>query len=323
LEQLFNIAEKIATPLSLAALVALILYSLFKLIIGRLDLKSVLPTHVYRLLMRAMTYVFVLAISALVLGLLSYLMTTVLADMVRSRRTDSFLRELGHPSLLTRIPAIDALAQIALFDKINSQRICNSLAALVRHSSETSLKNELTGIAEDAARSMAAISDLTAAHMCKESDLQGSDLRRVELPNGCLVGAKLTGAKLDDANLAGADLTRADLSGAQLSETVLRGAILREARLNEAVFYKTNLRKADLTSAEGLRGAALFDAFMEGAILDKVDLRDSKLPRTRLRGASFRGTDLTGMDLSGLRGICREALSQANTQGARLPGYDC
>jgi uncharacterized protein YjbI with pentapeptide repeats len=220
-----------------------------------------------------MTYVFVLAISALVLGLLSYLVPSVLADMVRSRRTDSFLREMDHPSLLTKIAAIDALAQIALSDKTNSQRICNSLAALVRDASETSLKNNPTRMAEDAARSMAAISNLSAAHMCKDSDLEGSDLRRVELPNGSLVGAKLTGANLDDANLAGADLTRADLSGARLSETVLRGAKLREARLNEAVFDKTNLRKADLTSAEGLRGAALFDAFMEGAILDKVDLR--------------------------------------------------
>jgi uncharacterized protein YjbI with pentapeptide repeats len=324
LDRLFSIAEKIATPLSLAALAALILFSLFRLIIQGLDLKTVLPAHVYGLLMRAMTYVFVLAICALVLGLLSYLATTVLADVVRSHRTDSFLRELGYPSLLRRIAAIEALAQIGRSDSINSQRICDSLAALVRHPPDANSFNEdPTEIAQDPARAMVAISDLTKAHLCKESDLQGSDLRGIELPNGSLVGAKLSGAKLDDANLAGADLTRADLSGVRLSEAVLRDAILREARLNEAVFYKTDLRKADLTSAKGLRGAALFDAFMEGAILDSVDLRGAKLPRARLQGASFRGADLTEMDLSSLRGICREALSQAKTQGARLPSYDC
>jgi hypothetical protein len=323
-DQVFSIAEKIATPLSLAALVALILYSLFRLIIQGLDLKTVLKEHVYHLLMRAMTYVFVLAICALVLGLLSYLATSVFGDIFRSRRTDSFLRELGDPSLLTRITAIEALAQIGRSDRTNSQRICDSLAVLVRHPPDAkSYREDPIEIAQDPARSMVAISDLTRAHFCKEIDLRGSDLRGIELPNGSLVGAKLSGAKLDDANLAGADLTNADLSGVRLSEAVLRGAILREARLNEAVFQKTDLRKADLTSAQGLRGAALFDAFLEGAILDNVDLRGAKLPLGRLQGASFRGADLREMDLSNLRGICRGVFSQANTQGARLPDYDC
>jgi hypothetical protein len=133
LDQLFGIAEKIATPLSLAALTVLILYSVFRLIIQGLDLKTVLPAHIFHLLMRAMTYVFVLAICALVLGLLSYLATSELADVIRGRRTDDFLRELGNPTLARRIAAIQALAQIGRSDPENSQRICDSLATLVRH----------------------------------------------------------------------------------------------------------------------------------------------------------------------------------------------
>ena len=279
MEQLFSIAEKIATPLSLAALIALILYSLFKIIFERLNLKTVLGADVYRLLMRAMTYLFALAISALVLGLLSYLMTGVVADMVRSRRTDTFLRELGTPSLLMRIASIDALAQIAKSDRLNSQRICDSLAALVRKGPGQSLNGDVSGIAEDAERAMVAISDLNKAHLCKESDLQGSDLRRMELPSASLAGARLSGSILDDANLVSANLMKADLSGARLSEANLRGAVLVEAHLNHVIFYKTDLRKADLTSAKGLKGAELFNAFMEGAILDHVDLRGAKLPR--------------------------------------------
>ncbi len=139
MEQLFSLADKIATPLSLAALVVLVLYSLFRLIIERLNLRSVLKADVYRLLMRAMTYVFVLAISALVLGLLSYLLTT----LDRSQRTDAFLRDLGNSSVVRRITAIDALAQIARLDNSNGQRICDSMAALVRQASETSLQNGL------------------------------------------------------------------------------------------------------------------------------------------------------------------------------------
>lgn len=63
----------------------------------------------------------------------------------------------------------------------------------------------------------------------REANLQGADLQRADLR-----GADLRGANLQWAGLQGADLRRADLQGANLQWADLRGAYLRRADLRGA-----------------------------------------------------------------------------------------
>ena len=85
----------------------------------------------------------------------------------------------------------------------------------------------------------------------KRAELEGVDLREVNLSK-----ANLSGADLSKANLSGADLGKANLSGADLGEADLYGANLSGADLGEADLYGAELGGADLSGAD-LSGANL------------------------------------------------------------------
>ncbi|MHD0186956.1 pentapeptide repeat-containing protein [Corynebacterium diphtheriae] len=109
----------------------------------------------------------------------------------------------------------------------------------------------------------------------KTPNLQGANLRFVDL-----CGADLCSARLQDANLRGANLWGADLRGANLWGADLRGA---------------NLWGADLRGAN-LRGANLWGADLRGA-----DLRGANLWDADLRGADLRGANLCNCNFDGMQ----------------------
>ena len=78
----------------------------------------------------------------------------------------------------------------------------------------------------------------------KRAELEGVDLREVNLSKANLSGADLSKANLSGADLGGADLGEADLYGANLS-----GADLGEADLYGAELGGADLSGADLSGA--------------------------------------------------------------------------
>ncbi|CAB0543509.1 pentapeptide repeat-containing protein [Corynebacterium diphtheriae] len=119
----------------------------------------------------------------------------------------------------------------------------------------------------------------------KTPNLQGANLRFVDLCGADLQAADLRGADLRGATLQGADLRFADLRFADLRFADLRGANLRGDDLRGA-----NLRFANLRDA-GLRGANLWGA----------NLRDAGLRGANLWGANLRGANLYDCIWDGLQ----------------------
>lgn len=163
-------------------------------------------------------------------------------------------------------------------------------------------------------RSMATFAgaDLNGADL-RNVDLSGIDLRGAHLTDVVLTGANLSKAVLRDAHLAGidmnrailreADLTRADLKWAELNEADLTqarmdGARLAEARLRFATLTKASIRVADLRGAL-LNGADLSGAAINASDLTRATLSNCNLIGSDLRGATLMETDLTGADLTG------------------------
>jgi uncharacterized protein YjbI with pentapeptide repeats len=88
-------------------------------------------------------------------------------------------------------------------------------------------------------------------------DLQGAQLRGIDLVSADLNdanlrGADLSGANLLDANLRGAELSKADLSDADLRYADLIEADLSDANLNGADLGDANLNNANLNNARGI-----------------------------------------------------------------------
>lgn len=106
----------------------------------------------------------------------------------------------------------------------------------------------------------------------------------------------LEGRELKYVNLAGADmvathLERADLRGANLANSNIMGANLSRAALNNADLRSTNLEGADLSRAD-LRAANLEGANLKNANLSLADLRGANLFKTNLEGANLGNTGL-------------------------------
>jgi hypothetical protein len=309
-ETLFGIATKIATPLSLAALVLLILYAVYKLIFGRLQLENVVSRDVYRLTSRAMTFLFVLGLISLVLGVLSYIIVLYL-NGARAEKANLLLRDLGSDSAIVRLASIHALVALMGLNKAVDTGMCDGISSFVRQRTGTGKKPSTRRLEADIQAAMGALSELVDGGHCISVDLSSSDLRGLQLAQGKLMRAKFTNSILDEANLAGADLTDAHLIGTSLVDTELRGAILKNTLLNEAIIVQTDLRSANLTGAKGLAGSNLLTALMAGAILDGVDLRQAKLPEAPINGISLRKTDLRQTDLRFLKGICKKDIAEA------------
>ena len=77
-------------------------------------------------------------------------------------------------------------------------------------------------------------------------DLEGQDLRLLQLPRASFNYANLSGADLAGSDLTDADLMGANLSGANLSAAILAGANLCNANLTGAYVYSADLADAIL-----------------------------------------------------------------------------
>lgn len=113
----------------------------------------------------------------------------------------------------------------------------------------------------------------------ERANLQGADLRYIDLSKANLRGANLYSAWLDGSDLNFADLSYANLRDADLHNVNLCGANLHEAELlrtdlSGADLGRANLCYADLSYANlyntNLLDANLHGAVLQGAILDNV-----------------------------------------------------
>ncbi|MEY4519194.1 MAG: hypothetical protein RLZZ499_1793 [Cyanobacteriota bacterium] len=103
-------------------------------------------------------------------------------------------------------------------------------------------------------------------HQVKFPQLQGADLRGLNLQKMNLVRAKFNQAQLQGCCLRSADLIFGDFTGADLSNADLRGSTLNESQWHNAV-----VTRCDLRSTVGLTPQQQQLLRQQGAILDSFD----------------------------------------------------
>jgi hypothetical protein len=113
------------------------------------------------------------------------------------------------------------------------------------------------------------------------ADLRGLNLSAIDLMRANLDDADLTGAQIREANLSHASLQRADLSGADLSYADLDYARLDGANLSGAKLVYTRCEHASF----------------QGANLQRTDLQGADLVYALFSGADLTETRFTGANL--------------------------
>lgn len=137
-------------------------------------------------------------------------------------------------------------------------------------------------------------------HRHERLDLEGADLRHIDLHRMDLTPVNLIDADLSNANLSGTWLSNADLSGVRLC-----GANLYCGHLDGARMCDADLRAADLRWVN-----------LEGANLSHSDVRDAILVKARLGRADLRGVDFRAANLG------EAILVEADLRGANLRWAD-
>ena len=278
MEAALEVAQKIATPLSLAALGLIIFLYIVKIAFERLNLGVVLGPDVYRIVMRSITYVFILAGIGLLVGVGAFLAVNVL-DYSKNQKIQSQVDQLNSPSSISRFTAVTALSSLGFGTAAKfSNLLCESLSGYVRIRSVENPSELNIAPAEDIQSAMAGLSRYRNQGICQSINLTGSHLAGLNLPNASLAQANLNNVNLKDGNLLGATLVAANLVGANLSGAVLRSADLSKARLDNAIWFYTNLNSANLSGATGLVGADLMTVDITNTNFSNVNLRDTKLP---------------------------------------------
>jgi len=121
-------------------------------------------------------------------------------------------------------------------------------------------------------------------------DMDGLDLREVDL----------SGARLRDGSFFRADLTGSDLSGTEAYRAKFVNALLKDAVLDGSKLYEADLTKADLT------GASLVGVDLRRARLYRATLRNAILTDARLQGADLTRADLSGATWTDGERVCAE-----------------
>lgn len=134
------------------------------------------------------------------------------------------------------------------------------------------------------------------------ADFSGADLNKALMNGVHLYNADFSSAHLNEADLSRAELSKVNFFGAGLSRAILRGA-----NLSGAILFSTNISEADLVGAN-LSEAYLMEANLNKANLVESDLRWANLSGVNLNEADVRGAvlDVTlfaNVDLSSVKGL--------------------
>ena len=171
----------------------------------------------------------------------------------------------------------------------------------------------------------------------KGANLEGADLTAVNLQGAILQNAILKSVKLDKANLIGSDLRDVDFNGIELDSVRLDKANVQGAKFNgsriywgqvdligEPISLPKNCSYGTDKSGNGFiigpfgvckkfERANLEDVTLEGACLVGLSLRKADLRNANLRNADLRRVDFRRADL-------RCDLSGSNLEDAKLHG---
>lgn len=171
--------------------------------------------------------------------------------------------------------------------------------------SDKPLPNSDRAITSARARTLAVLHILDAAHkgyllrfiyeadlINKENpiiNLNGANLRQIEL-----IGATLSNANLEGVDLREANLERTEFQGVSLAQADLRGAHLRAVNFTQVDLQKADLRQANLVAA------TLVDVNVKESDFRGTDLQGAKVKALNQTQIDFQKADLEGTVLDNI-----------------------
>ncbi|MET7242374.1 pentapeptide repeat-containing protein [Methylobacterium sp. EM32] len=322
MDRVLEIAAKIQTPISLAALAILILLILFKYMLDKLRVSSVIPADTFKILMRMMTYVFIIALVGLFMGVAAFILTSLQINQSKNS-FNKYSDQLEDVNITNRTTAISELGRLAHENTSLIMPACERLAAVV-HAKYA--KTEINGVilpSQDVLQAITTISSLSSYPDCTARNFDNALFSRLVLKNLSFVGFNFTKSVLQEANFSGSKLKNSDFTRADLFGAIFRAADLEGVKFNGARLSEVNFENANLTNASGLSGSNLRTSIMDGAVLANVDLRKSQLPSDHMRRAKLSKTDLRSTDLRNVKGLClSEFLMSIHDETTMEPEFD-
>lgn len=86
--KIFGVAEKVKTPLALAGLVVIVLYLIFRQVLSLDVFSNIGASNTFALLQTVLSMLFWLAVTSILLGVSSYILSRVLKHQVEARTSN-------------------------------------------------------------------------------------------------------------------------------------------------------------------------------------------------------------------------------------------
>ncbi len=136
----------------------------------------------------------------------------------------------------------------------------------------------------------------------RRANLEGADMRQINLCGVNLSRAIMKDARLERADLSGSVLRETDLRGASLDFAKLRKADLTKALLSRASLNRAGLEEAHLSGANLYSATAnhanFFNSNLDGAVFVQAEAEHANFRKASLRGAIFKSAWIVAADFS-------------------------
>jgi uncharacterized protein YjbI with pentapeptide repeats len=326
MERVFELASSVSTPLALGGFFAAVVFFVFRQIVAKNIFPKLTASIGAQVLTLIIERLFALALVAMVLGFIAYLITKLVPQQAALQATtlgeglkiEQIVTELESPSVIKRLLAISQLDKVAPANEGEADNLVRVLEAFINRRAAFSQTPPEPHQTQDIVKAFASLSTILNANAksfnIRPPEFKGLDLSSLDLSGVYLRRASFFNSTFDDAILDGSDLADALLMDVQFSHVQARNVILFSARFRhicaeESIFDNSNLSAIEASSSD-----------FNGTSFRKSNLSAARFDNTRLSFAALDGANLTQTDLTSGLGLTEQQLQMARfTETAKIP----
>lgn len=320
MENIFELATSIPTPLALGGFYAAIVFFLFRQIVAENFFPKLTAAVGAKVLILIIERIFVLSLVAIVLGFAAYFFSKPEPQPFGERpKLELLARELESQSMVRRLVAVSQFGKIAPETESETENIVRVLEVFINRRAALGNAPSNDRPNQDIAKAFRVLSAILKSANAKSFNIfppefQKIDLSSIDLSNMYLRRARFLNSIFDDAVLDGSDLSEALLMDIQFNRVQARNVVLASARIQqscaeESIFDHANLSAIEVSSSD-----------FNGASFRNSNLSAARFENTRFSFATLNGANLTRSDLSTALELTTQQLQEVKFIGtAKVP----
>jgi uncharacterized protein YjbI with pentapeptide repeats len=302
MNQLFQIASSVSTPLAIAGFLAAVVFLIFRQILAK-DIFPKLTAALGSTLIRAIIdRLFYLTLAALILGFIGFLAKPILEkfnfEPTTAERIGTYATSLLSTSADARIIAVTQIGKVESASKDEAEDLLMILANHIARIGVLRSNSNMPDLRREMATTFHAM-----GRVLKMADDHGYEIIRpdfnhlnaagLDLSSIYLAGTRFTDSNFSQTIFDGATLKKIRLVGIKATGMTARAADLSDSLIQQSCLEEGSFADGKFTNAI-FRSSDLNNANLSKAVLISVSLENTRLLLANLKDAQVADADLSG-----------------------------